>query len=68
MMGVDNMQIVQLLPTIAYGDAVGNDVLAVYEIIKELGYHTAIYAENIDSRVKCPDLFPYSKLSCFTNR
>ena len=35
----------------------------VYEIINELGYHTAIYAENIDSRVKCPNLFPCAELS-----
>ena len=45
------MKIVQLLPTLSYGDGVGNDTLAIDKIIKELGYDTMIYAENIDPRV-----------------
>lgn len=46
------MRIIQLLPTISYGDGVGNDTLAIDQIIKELGYETKIYAENIDSRIE----------------
>ena len=42
------MQLVQLLPTISYGDAVGNDTLALKKIIQEMGFDTEIYAENID--------------------
>lgn len=46
------MRVIQLLPTIAYGDAVGNDTLAIQELLREMGYHdTAIYAENIDPRL-----------------
>lgn len=45
------MRIIQLLPTIAYGDAVGNDCRAIDRILKEEGYETAIYAENIDARL-----------------
>ena len=45
------MRIIQLLPTLSYGDGVGNDTLVIDKIIKELGYDTMIYAENIDSRV-----------------
>lgn len=45
------MRIVQLLPTISYGDAVGNDTLAIQQIILQMGYETQIYAENIDSRL-----------------
>lgn len=45
------MRIVQLLPTLSYGDGVGNDTLAIDKIIKEMGYTTKIYAENIDSRI-----------------
>jgi len=45
------MKIIQLLPTIAYGDAVGNDCAAIYKILKDDGCDTAIYAENIDYRL-----------------
>lgn len=44
------MKIIQLLPTIAYGDAVGNDTMALREALLEFGYETHIYAENIDGR------------------
>ncbi len=45
------MRIIQLLPTLAYGDAVSNDTIALKQAICELGYKTAIYAENIDPRL-----------------
>ncbi len=45
------MRVVQLLPTLSYGDGVGNDVLAIDRILKENRYDTMIYAENIDSRI-----------------
>ena len=41
------MRVIQLLPTLAYGDAVGNDVLALRDIISGWGYETGIWAENI---------------------
>ena len=44
------MKIIQLLPTIAYGDAVGNDTMALRDALLEFGYETHIYAENIDGR------------------
>lgn len=46
-----DIRIIQMLPTLAYGDGVGNDTLAVDRILKEMGFSTRIYAENIDSRV-----------------
>ncbi len=46
------MRIVQLLPTIAYGDAVGNDTLAIREILRRWDPDTKIYAENIGTSVK----------------
>lgn len=46
------MKIIQLLTTMSYGDAVSNDVLALYETMRRNGYETAIYAENIDSRLR----------------
>lgn len=46
------MKIVQILPTLAYGDAIGNNVLALQEALKSAGYVTEIYAENIDKRLQ----------------
>lgn len=45
------MRIVQLMPTLSYGDAVGNDALAIDDVLKRNGYKTCIYAENIDKRI-----------------
>ena len=45
------MKIIQLMPTLSYGDAVGNDVLALHDYLSQKGYETLIYAENIDSRI-----------------
>ena len=45
------MRIIQMLPTISFGDAVGNDTRAIDNILKEMGYETQIYAENIDQRL-----------------
>lgn len=45
------MRIIQALPTLAFGDAVGNDALAIRDMIAEMGYETDIYAENIDRRL-----------------
>ena len=45
------MRIIQFLPTLAFGDAVGNDTVALQNAMKELGYETAIYAEAVDQRL-----------------
>ncbi len=45
------MKVIQMLTTISYGDAVGNDVLALHRVILRMGYETGIYAENIDLRL-----------------
>ncbi len=45
------MRIIQVLTTLSFGDAVGNDTLALKEILKKNGFKTAIYAENIDARL-----------------
>ena len=36
------MRILQIMPTLAYGDAVGNDALAIYRLLKSKGYETKI--------------------------
>lgn len=45
------MRVIQVLPTISFGDAVGNDTIAIEKILKNNGYKTDIYAENIDKRL-----------------
>lgn len=45
------MRIIQIVTTLAFGDAVGNDTIALKKAIEDMGYDTAIYAENIDSRL-----------------
>lgn len=45
------MRVIQIMPTVSFGDAVGNDARAICRVIGEMGYDSAIYAENIDSRL-----------------
>ena len=45
------MRIVQLLATMAFGDAVSNDAAAIRTILEEKGYETAVYASHIDPRL-----------------
>ncbi|MCR4896972.1 MAG: glycosyltransferase family 4 protein [Lachnospiraceae bacterium] len=45
------MKIVQLLPELNYGDAVGNDAVALHEAMCAAGYEAEIYAEKIDHRL-----------------
>ncbi|MBQ3366901.1 MAG: glycosyltransferase [Acidaminococcaceae bacterium] len=56
------MKIIQLLPTLAYGDAVGNDALALHGCLSQKGYTTLIYAENIDPRVNKEFVKHYTEL------
>jgi len=46
------LKIVQLLPTMAYGDAIGNEVLAIRSIIHDMGYTSDIYADVIGSHLE----------------
>lgn len=45
------MRIIQITTTLSYGDAVGNDILALDKVLKKEGYTTGIYAENIGKRI-----------------
>lgn len=45
------MRIVQVLTTLSFGDAVGNDTIALQSVLDEMGYNSCIYAENIDQRL-----------------
>lgn len=41
------MRIFQILPTLAYGDAIGNDTRALKIAIQSMGYKTEIYADSV---------------------
>jgi glycosyltransferase involved in cell wall biosynthesis len=56
------VKIVQLLLAMSYGDAIGNDVLAIRDIIRSIGYRTDIYAETIDPRLKSEHILHYTML------
>lgn len=45
-------KIVQLVPGVNYGDAVGNDVIALQKYLTDKGYNTGLYAPRIDARLK----------------
>lgn len=45
------MKIVQVLPTLSYGDAIGNHAIVLKRLIESMRFETAIYAENIDKRI-----------------
>ncbi|MDR2446409.1 MAG: glycosyltransferase family 4 protein [Treponema sp.] len=45
------MRIFQLAPTLAHGDAIGNDVLALDALIKRLGYTAGIFYEHLHNGV-----------------
>lgn len=57
--------IVQVLPTISYGDAVSNDVIALKGAIEKLGYKTEIYADTSDKRLPKNLVKPLAKLPKF---
>lgn len=56
------MKIMQLLPTISYGDAIGNHAIVLNKTISEMGYETGIFAENIDKRLPKKIAKHYSKI------
>ena len=45
------MKVIQLLPVLRMGDAIGNETLAIRDILLARGIQTEIYAEGIDSRL-----------------
>ena len=40
-----------MLPTLAYGDAIGNNVIAINDALVSAGYDTDIFAEGIDKKI-----------------
>lgn len=46
------MKVVQLVPAFHYGDAIGNDVIAIDAILKGAGFDAHVYATQIDPKAK----------------
>ena len=55
------MKIIQILPSMSFGDAVSNDAWMMKEVISEMGYETRIYAEHIHKKY-LGQVRPYKKL------
>ena len=56
------MRVIQILPTLGWGDAVGNDARAIHRILKEEGYDSLIGAEAVDARIPKDTAVELSKL------
>lgn len=56
------MKVLQLLPTLAMGDAIGNDVRALEKVLRDMGVQTGIYAEVIDGRLPEGTAYPVEKM------
>lgn len=56
------MKILQIMPTVSFGDAVSNDARAIDKVISDMGYKTGIYAENIDARLSYKSVHKISEL------
>jgi len=56
------MRVIQMLPSISYGDGVGNDCLAIHEFLTEAGCDTAIYAGHIGKGLNIKKIFPMEQV------
>lgn len=56
-------RIVQVLLHQGYGDAIGNDCLAIDRILRQDGWDTGIYARVVDDRIPAGTARPLSELS-----
>ena len=55
------MRIIQLYSSLSYGDAIGNDILALDAVIRAKGFDAKIYAEYIDKRISPELASPFSQ-------
>ena len=60
------MEIHQILPTISPGDAIGNEVIEIRDILRKWGYKSDIYAQNIHPKMNAKRYTDYILLRiCF---
>lgn len=56
------MRIIQVLPVLSYGDAVGSDTLAIRKVIREMGIETEIrYTDRMDNRFPAGTALPLDR-------
>lgn len=60
---VNDMKIIQLLPTVTHGDAVSNDALAIDRLIRKMGFDTEIYAEISGKNLPVKDISGLENIS-----
>ena len=60
------MKVVQIVPSISYGDGVSNDCIAIKRALAERGYDTQIYAESISPKLKRGTAVPLDKMPEFS--
>lgn len=58
------MRVIQMLPTLAYGDAIGNDTLTLGATLEDGGYETKIYSGYIDPKIHDPLVAPAEDYDC----
>ena len=45
------MKIYQIVETLGFGDAIGNDIVAIKHVIEDMGIKTAVYARSVSPKV-----------------
>ena len=48
------MKIYQIVESLNFGDAIGNDIVAIKHVIEDMGIATEIYANSVAAKVKEP--------------
>jgi len=56
------MRIIQILPFLTIGDAIGNHTLALHRMFLEKGYHSEIYAVAIHEKLRKEHIFSVDQL------
>ena len=51
-MSTHNVAVHQVLATLGYGDAIGNEVLGIATVLRDAGYASNIYVQTADSRLE----------------
>jgi len=58
------MRVFQVLPVLAYGDAIGNDTLAIQDVVRGMGIETGIYyTDHMDGRMPEGTASPVSRMT-----
>lgn len=61
-------KVIQFVSSLNYGDAVGNDIMAIKKALEEEGYVTAVFAANIHEKIPFDMAFHISALPVLTEK